>query len=670
MSPSKYIFTLDLRTVQSQMSLPVTQGDTNRTLVISFSDGGKPFVLGSGATAMISLVRPTGTSVQEFCLIEDDGARVVYNFSEHTCAVSGLHKCQIVLYNSEGKQIASPKFAINASPKLIDGDDLIIPDEDITAIDAIYIAEAQRQSAESERKEAEALRKSNTQAAITEINEVKASIEAMRDNGDFDGDDGEDGISPLVSVTPISTGYDIKITDKEGAKTFKLHHGSDGAAGVSAFHEWDGTTLIIHSAAGSSSYDLKGEKGDKGDRGDGIDIVRSFTTIAEMLTGAATDGVPVGKFVVIASGNVDDPENARLYVKTENGYLYLTDLSGAQGIRGEKGDQGERGPQGIQGIQGEKGDTYTLTEADKAEIIDDLARNKEIVKKDDYATSINVGVMKAGAGLAAAANGMIITQAATEEMIDAKTDNYRVLTSKNLDYAVKKAVSANGIELTDDEKSSAQEWLGIGYATQDTAGVVKVHTGYGTRMVNGVLDLMPAQYSEIDVRKSNNYPLFIVNDATRHMIVPANVDYAVKKSLTDNKLVDTDYAWTDEEKASARALLGTVSDTAGATSSTMGLVTVNSSYGITVEPSDKHKLKIVGCSEEQITNRSDMRAITPNRLDFAIKSGLTANALTLTDDEKASAQQWLGIDTLIGDICTALDELHTYAQSLVNGGNA
>lgn len=195
MSPSKYIFTLDLRTVQSQMSLPVTQGDTNRTLVISFSDGGKPFVLGSGASAMISIVRPTGTSVQEFCLIEDDGARVVYNFSEHTCAVSGLHKCQIVLYNSEGKQIASPKFAINASPKLIDGDDLIIPDEDITAIDAIYLAEAQRQAAESEREEAEEarenaeeLRETNTQAAITKINEVKASIETMRDNGEFKGE--------------------------------------------------------------------------------------------------------------------------------------------------------------------------------------------------------------------------------------------------------------------------------------------------------------------------------------------------------------------------------------------------------------------------------------------------------------------------------------------------
>lgn len=188
MSPSKYIFTLDLRTVQSQMSLPVTQGDTNRMLVISFSDGGKPFLLGSGATALLSIVRPTGTSVQEYCLVEDDGARVVYNFSQYTCAVSGLHNCQIVLYNSEGKQIASPKFAIKASPKLVEGDNIIIPDDEVVAIDAIYQAEALRQAAEAERVAAEAAREKNTTAAIEEINEVKTSIETMLDNGEFEGE--------------------------------------------------------------------------------------------------------------------------------------------------------------------------------------------------------------------------------------------------------------------------------------------------------------------------------------------------------------------------------------------------------------------------------------------------------------------------------------------------
>ena len=41
----------------------------------------------------------------------------------------------------------------------------------------------------------------------------------------------------------------------------------DGKDGVSATHSWNGTTLTITSASGSSSANLKGAKGDKGDQG-------------------------------------------------------------------------------------------------------------------------------------------------------------------------------------------------------------------------------------------------------------------------------------------------------------------------------------------------------------------------------------------------------------------
>ncbi|MBO7176025.1 MAG: collagen-like protein [Clostridia bacterium] len=52
--------------------------------------------------------------------------------------------------------------------------------------------------------------------------------------------------------------------------------------------------------------------------------------------------------------------------------------TGATGAQGPKGDTGETGPQGPKGdtgatgatgAQGPKGDPYTLTEADKAEIV-------------------------------------------------------------------------------------------------------------------------------------------------------------------------------------------------------------------------------------------------------------------------------------------------------------
>ena len=60
----------------------------------------------------------------------------------------------------------------------------------------------------------------------------------------------------------------------------------------------------------------------------------------------ATDGVAVGAFVMIDTGNVEDEDNAKLYVKGETAYDYITDLSGAAGIKGDPGEDGADGADG------------------------------------------------------------------------------------------------------------------------------------------------------------------------------------------------------------------------------------------------------------------------------------------------------------------------------------
>lgn len=56
--------------------------------------------------------------------------------------------------------------------------------------------------------------------------------------------------------------------------------GKDGADGVSCTHSWDGTTLTITSASGTSSADLKGDKGDTGAAGaDGADGKDGYTPV-------------------------------------------------------------------------------------------------------------------------------------------------------------------------------------------------------------------------------------------------------------------------------------------------------------------------------------------------------------------------------------------------------
>lgn len=79
-------------------------------------------------------------------------------------------------------------------------------------------------------------------------------------------------------------------------------------------------------------------------------ISKVYSSVAAMNEGYATDGVPVGGLVVIDTGNVEDEDNAKLYVKGDAAYEYLTDMSGAQGIQGPKGAKGDTGNTGPQGV--------------------------------------------------------------------------------------------------------------------------------------------------------------------------------------------------------------------------------------------------------------------------------------------------------------------------------
>lgn len=101
----------------------------------------------------------------------------------------------------------------------------------------------------------------------------------------------------------------------------------------------------------------QGPKGEKGDTGAPFSIAKVYESVSAMNAGYATDGVPVGGFVVIDTGNVEDEDNAKLYVKGETQYDYLTDMSGADGI------QGPQGPAGPAGADGADGQAATITGA-------------------------------------------------------------------------------------------------------------------------------------------------------------------------------------------------------------------------------------------------------------------------------------------------------------------
>ena len=99
----------------------------------------------------------------------------------------------------------------------------------------------------------------------------------------------------------------------------------------------------------------QGIQGPQGAKGDPFTIAKTYKSVAVMNAGFATDTVKEGQFVMIDTGNVNDADNAKLYVKGKTAYTYITDLSGATGIQGPQGVQGQQGVRGETGPAGAKG---------------------------------------------------------------------------------------------------------------------------------------------------------------------------------------------------------------------------------------------------------------------------------------------------------------------------
>jgi hypothetical protein len=147
---SKYPFTLDIHAAMSQVSIPVTVGDTARRLYIGLTDGGEPFIIPDGYRAVLTAEKADGTHLLNDCIIEQSGAVIRYDFTEQTASAVGRVGCQVKLYGSNGEVLAEPRFTIVVYEGYADDD--IISEDEKTAIDAMIIAEQQRVAAEANRE--------------------------------------------------------------------------------------------------------------------------------------------------------------------------------------------------------------------------------------------------------------------------------------------------------------------------------------------------------------------------------------------------------------------------------------------------------------------------------------------------------------------------------------
>jgi hypothetical protein len=109
--------------------------------------------------------------------------------------------------------------------------------------------------------------------------------------------------------------------------------------------------------AGADGQDgAQGPQGPQGVAGAPFTIAKVYESEADLLADNPPVGVADGEFAIVDTGNVEDEENARLYLWTDaDEWTLITDLSGATGMTGPQGPQGPQGVQGVQGPQGPEG---------------------------------------------------------------------------------------------------------------------------------------------------------------------------------------------------------------------------------------------------------------------------------------------------------------------------
>lgn len=69
--------------------------------------------------------------------------------------------------------------------------------------------------------------------------------------------------------------------------------------------------------------------------GKSFKIAKVYSSVSEMMNDYNTTDVEVGEFVWINTGNIEDPDDSKLYLKTNTEWQLVGDLSGNQGIQGE-----------------------------------------------------------------------------------------------------------------------------------------------------------------------------------------------------------------------------------------------------------------------------------------------------------------------------------------------
>lgn len=189
---------------------------------------------------------------------------------------------------------------------------------------------------------------------------INSALEAAKESGEFDG---KDGVSPTVSVVPISGGHRITITDESGSQTVDVMDGEQGenGRGILSVQKTgiDGlvdTYTITYTDGTTTTFTVTNGKNGI----DGADGTTFTPSVSEqgVITWTNDGGKANPQPVDIKGPPGDDGTSPTVSVVDITGghRVTITDAIGTRSF------------DVMDGPQGDPGDDYVLTAADKAEI--------------------------------------------------------------------------------------------------------------------------------------------------------------------------------------------------------------------------------------------------------------------------------------------------------------
>ena len=163
MNYSNYRASLDIHAAGSQAVLHAKQGDTKRQILVTLTEDGRPYLIGSDCRAVFTAKKPDGSILFNDCAIE--GNLISYSFTAQTTALAGRLDCEIRLYGADNGLITSPGFDLIVDATVYQDGDVVESAAEVSALTSL----------------------------VSEANTLVSEVNRKLENGEFNGPKGDKG---------------------------------------------------------------------------------------------------------------------------------------------------------------------------------------------------------------------------------------------------------------------------------------------------------------------------------------------------------------------------------------------------------------------------------------------------------------------------------------------